>query len=144
MTPERSADIFAGMINEVVKTWHHVIANPSEAGDVFDGLIAEDATFHSPIVFTPIRGKEMVKLYLTTAAATLAGPDNGFHYVNEVVGPNMAVLEFETTVDGKYVNGVDMITCDDTGKITEFKVMVRPLQAINAVHEKMRAALARF
>ncbi|SHT27737.1 NADH:flavin oxidoreductase/nadh oxidase [Mycobacteroides abscessus subsp. abscessus] len=52
------------------------------------------------------------------------------------------MLEFESTVDGKYINGVDIITCDDAGKIIEFKVMIRPLQAINAIHEKMRAALA--
>ena len=52
-----------------------------------------------------------------------------------------AVLEFETTVGGKYVNGVDIIRCNDQGKIVEIRVMVRPLQAINMVHEQMRAAL---
>jgi hypothetical protein len=51
------------------------------------------------------------------------------------------VLEFETTVSGKYVNGVDVIRCDDSGRIVEFRVMIRPLQAVNVVHEQMRAML---
>ncbi len=51
------------------------------------------------------------------------------------------MLEFETTMRGKYVNGVDIVTCNDEGKITEFKVMIRPLQAVNAVHAAMGAML---
>ena len=51
------------------------------------------------------------------------------------------MLEFETSIEGKYVNGVDIITCDDDGMITEFKVMIRPLQAINLVHAQMKAML---
>lgn len=94
------------------------------------------------MVFTPQHGKPVTAMYLLAAFATLAGPDSGFHYVKEVLAGNQAVLEFESTVDGKYINGVDIITCDDAGKIIEFKVMIRPLQAINAIHEKMRAALA--
>ena len=64
-----------------------------------------------------------------------------FHYIKEVASGNTAVLEFEQTLDGKYINGIDMITCDDEGKIVEFKVMVRPLQAINLLHKKMAAML---
>ena len=52
-----------------------------------------------------------------------------------------AVLEFETTVEGKYVNGVDIIRCNDEGRIVEFRVMIRPLQAINLVHRQMAATL---
>jgi hypothetical protein len=54
------------------------------------------------------------------------------------------MLEFETTMDGKYVNGVDIITCDDDGAIVEFKVMIRPLQAVNLVHGAMKAMLERL
>ncbi|OHU30883.1 hypothetical protein BKG76_04005 [Mycobacteroides franklinii] len=128
------------MINNVVETWHGIIsgANPEALND----LLAEDATFYSPVVFTPQQGKQITAMYLLAAFATLAGPDNNFHYTKEVLDGNTAVLEFEATVDGKYINGVDIITCDDAGKIVEFKVMVRPLQAINLLHEKMRAALA--
>ncbi|MBB4854844.1 ketosteroid isomerase-like protein [Mycobacteroides chelonae] len=128
------------MINDVVETWHGIIsgANPEALTD----LLAEDAVFYSPVVFTPQQGKQVTAMYLLAAFATLAGSDNDFHYVKEVLDGNTAALEFESTVDGTYMNGVDIITCDDAGKIVEFKVMIRPLQAINLLHEKMRAALA--
>ncbi|AMT70062.1 nuclear transport factor 2 family protein [Mycobacteroides immunogenum] len=128
------------MINNVVETWHGIIsgANPEALND----LLADDVVFYSPVVFTPQHGKPVTAMYLLAAFATLAGPENGFHYAKEVLAGNQAVLEFESTIDGKYINGVDIITCDDAGKIVEFKVMIRPLQAINAIHEKMRAALA--
>ena len=55
---------------------------------------------------------------------------------------NQAILEFETTIDGKYVNGVDIVTFNDEGKISEFKVMIRPLQAVNIIHLQMQNMLA--
>ncbi|MUM15707.1 nuclear transport factor 2 family protein [Mycobacterium sp. CBMA271] len=127
------------MINSVVETWHGIIsgANP----EALNGLLHDDVVFHSPVVFTPQRGKAVTTMYLMAAFATLAGSDQDFRYVKEILDGNSAALEFESTIDGKYVNGVDIITCDDAGKIVEFKVMIRPLQAINAIHEKMRAAL---
>ncbi|MGH3723849.1 MAG: nuclear transport factor 2 family protein [Mycobacterium sp.] len=128
------------MINNVVETWHGIISGATP--EALDELLADDVAFYSPVVFTPQRGKAITTMYLLAAAATLAGPDNGFHYVKEVLDGNTAALEFEATVDGKYVNGVDIITCNDAGKIVEFKVMIRPLQAINLLHEQMRAALA--
>ena len=98
--------------------------------------------------------------YLTAAGGTLGGeggtvtatitvddsddPGGGFRYVKEILQGHHAMLEFETTVEGKYANGVDIITCDDDGLITEFKVMMRPLQAINAVHAQMKAMLERL
>ena len=119
-----------------------------------DAILHEDCTFLSPIVFTPQQGRDVTKLYLTAAGSTLGGSDGdvtdaistgssegGFRYVKEVLQGHHAVLEFETTVEGKYANGVDIITCDDDGMITEFKVMMRPLQAINAVHAQMKAML---
>ena len=92
------------------------------------------------MVFTPQRGKEITTLYLAGASRLLGGGD--FRYTKEVLAGNTAVLEFETSVDGRYVNGVDIITCDDTGRIVEFRVMIRPLQAIQAVHEQMGRLLA--
>jgi len=82
-------------------------------------------------------------MYLRAAAQTLPGdPIHGaFHYTKQVLAGDVAVLEFETTVEGKFVNGVDIIRCDDTGRIVEFRMMIRPLQAIHAVHEQMRAML---
>jgi hypothetical protein len=111
-----------------------------------DDLLADDVVFYSPIVYTPQRGKSTTKLYLQAALQTLpgdatAGDDNRFRYTKQVIGVDTAVLEFETTVDGKYVNGVDIIRCDASGRIVEFRVMLRPLQAVNIVHERMRAML---
>jgi hypothetical protein len=96
--------------------------------------------FHSPVVHSPQRGKQLATLYLT-AAVHVFGNDT-FHYVREVVGSRDAVLEFQVEVDGITVNGVDMIRWNDAGKITDFKVMLRPLKAINLMHQKMAAMLA--
>ena len=119
-----------------------------------DAILHEDCVFLSPIVFTPQQGREVTKLYLTAAAGTLGGDDGevstavsgdgargGFRYVKEVLQGNHAVLEFETMVDGRTVNGVDMIRFNDADRIVEFKVMVRPLKAMQVVHEKMAAML---
>ncbi len=141
-------------IERCVADWHLHLRGGLAGG--LDALLHEDCVFYSPIVFTPQRGREITKLYLTAAGATLGGDAGtvqeaiggesagGFRYVNEVLQGHHAVLEFETEIDGKYANGVDIITCDDEGLITEFKVMFRPLQAINAVHEQMRAMLERL
>lgn len=136
-----------------MENWHRHLRGELPGG--LDAILHEDCTFLSPIVFTPQQGREITKLYLTAAGGTLGGDGGGgvtdalaspstaggFRYVKEVLQGHHAVLEFETTVDGKYANGVDIITCDDDGLITEFKVMMRPLQAINAVHAQMRAML---
>ena len=90
------------------------------------------------------------RLYLGAALQTLPGEqpsagsgesDRGFRYTKQVLAGDTAVLEFETTVDGKYVNGVDIIRCNDEGRIVEFRVMIRPLQAVNLVHQQMKAML---
>jgi len=141
------------MIEEVVAKWHLYMRGQLEGG--LDSLLAEDCVFYSPIVFTPQVGKEITKLYLTAAGQTLPGDkpsdessdsskDGKFRYVKEVMSGNTAVLEFETTVEGKYANGVDIITCNADGLISEFKVMFRPLQAINAVHRQMGAMLEKM
>jgi hypothetical protein len=110
--------------------------------------------FFSPIVFTPQVGKEITKMYLMAAGQTLPGENSNsgetkddstkFRYTKEVLDGYTAVLEFETTIEGKYCNGVDIITCNDQGKIIEFRVMMRPLQAINAVHRQMGEALEKM
>ena len=87
------------------------------------------------MVYTPQRGKAVTKQYLEAASRTLAGA--AFRYTKQVLSGDTAVLEFETSVEGKHVNGVDIIRCDDAGRIVEFRVMLRPLQAIQAVHERM-------
>lgn len=140
-------------IHACIERWHATTRRELDLDDV----LHPDCVFLSPIVFTPQRGRDITKAYLAAAGATLAdpvdepgaggfgdGPGGPFRYTTEIRQGHHAMLEFETEVDGKYVNGVDIITCDDDGAIVEFKVMIRPLQAINAVHAQMMAALERL
>ena len=144
------------MIEQVVADWHRHLRGELPGG--LDALLHDDVVFYSPIVFTPQEGKAITTLYLQAAAQTLPGdtaaqateddpeatserPAGAFHYTKQVWSGDTAVLEFETTVEGKHVNGVDIIRCDDDGKIVEFRVMIRPLQAVNLVHEQMRRML---
>lgn len=140
------------MIRTVMDNWNAHLRGEYPGG--LDELLHEDCVFWSPIVFTGQRGRELTKLYLGAAGNVLPGDesatpsatssdagDGTFRYVKKVLDGNHAVLEFETTVDGIAVNGVDIITCDDDGKIIEFKVMIRPLKAINKVHEQMAAMI---
>ena len=134
------------VIDDVLARWHLHLRGELPGG--LDELLDHDVVFYSPIVFTPQEGKEITKQYLQAAAATLPGTDGpggsgggGFRYTKEVAAGDTAVLEFETTVQGKYVNGVDIIRCNDAGRIVEFRVMIRPLQAVNIVHDQMRKAL---
>jgi len=122
---------------DTVATWHKIVANHDVAG--LASLLADDAVFHSPVVHSPQRGKALTQSYLTAAFGVFVNPS--FHYVREIVGEHDAVLEFLVQIDGVSVNGVDMIKWDDAGKIVEFKVMLRPLKAINVVHLKMAAML---
>ena len=118
---------------EAIRRWHDLVER--NALDELDSLLADDAVFLSPIVHTPQAGKALTTMYLTGAAHVLF--NDTFRYVREVVGEWDAVLEFEAVVDGIQINGVDMIRWNDAGQITEFKVMLRPLKAIQLVHQKM-------
>ncbi len=118
-------------------TWHRLVATQDAAG--LDALLAPDCVFHSPVVHAPQRGHALSRMYLGADFQVFFNPT--FHYVREVVDGHHAVLEFEVTIDGIIVNGVDMITWNEAGQITDFKVMLRPLKAINLIHEKMGAML---
>jgi hypothetical protein len=141
------------VIEQVVERWHAHLRGELPGG--LDELLADDVVFFSPIVYTPQEGKAVTKMYLEAAGQTLPGdePSSGssgsggagapgrFRYTKQVLAGDTAVLEFETTVEGKYVNGVDIIRANDDGRIVEFRVMLRPLQAINLVHAQMKAML---
>jgi hypothetical protein len=130
------------VIEQVVERWHRFVTGGSP-GEL-DGLLADDVVFYSPIVHTPQRGRDITTAYVRAAAEALLG-DGGraaFHYTKQVLAGDVAVLEFETTVHGKFANGVDIIRCDEEARIVELGVMIRPLQAVNAVHESMSALLA--
>jgi len=137
------------MIEEHIKQWYDFTHGNFPGG--LDTLLADDIIFYSPVVFTPQEGKELAKLYLMAAGNTFGGDDakkNGdiedssFRYTKEVLSGNQAILEFETKIEGKYVNGVDIISFNEDGKISEFKVMIRPLQAVNIIHMQMQKMLA--
>ena len=106
-------------------------------GPLLDSLLSEKVVFHSPILHTPQVGKALTKQYLVAALGILL--NDSFRYVREVSNSRDAVLEFRVEVEGLIVNGVDMIQWDETGQIVEFKVMLRPLKAINLIHQKMAA-----
>ncbi|MGP0029794.1 MAG: nuclear transport factor 2 family protein [Acidimicrobiales bacterium] len=139
------------MIESVVAKWHAHLRGELPGG--LDALLDDDVVFYSPIVFTPQRGKKMTALYLAAAAQTFPGDRatssskstadsaRSFHYTKSALSEDVAFLEFETTMEGKYVNGVDIIRCNDEGRIVEFRVMIRPLQAVNLVHQQMAAML---
>lgn len=120
-----------------LSTWHDLVASRNVKG--LGALLADNVVFHSPVVHTPQVGKAVTTQYLGAAFHVFF---NGtFKYVRAVTGPRDAVLEFQVDIDGIAVNGVDMIKWDDEGKIVEFKVMIRPLKAINLIHQKMAAML---
>jgi hypothetical protein len=139
------------MIEQTMRQWFQYLKGELPGG--LDELLHDDVVFYSPIVFTPQRGKAITKLYLEAAGQTLPGDEpigstgpgaassGGFRYTKQVLSGDTAVLEFETTIEGTYVNGVDIIVCDDEGRIVEFRVMIRPLQAVNLVHRQMAATL---
>jgi len=156
-------------LGRALSVWHEFLAGDRSA---LERVIADDAVLHSPVLFKPQHGKDLVVMYLTGASMTFVGSakpgqdasgddttdggateartfkhpsggewDGRFRYVRAIHGERDAVLEFETVMAGKYVNGVDLITCNDDGLITDFKVMVRPQQAVEAVREMMFSAL---
>lgn len=123
-----------------VERWHDYMKAPSH--EALWAMLHPDAVFESPVVHTPQRGREIVFKYLASAGVVLGG--TGFRYVGEWTAPNSAVMEFEQVVDGVHVDGIDMITWNDDGQITHFKVMVRPLKAVNMVHQKMGEMLQKM
>jgi hypothetical protein len=102
--------------------------------------LADDAVFHSPVVHTPQAGRDRAFAYLDAAGHVFAG--SGFDYKRIIVDGNVAVLEFTAAIDGIHINGIDMIEWNDAGAIVDFKVMVRPLKAINLIWQKMAETLA--
>ncbi|MCW5669528.1 MAG: nuclear transport factor 2 family protein [Hydrogenophaga sp.] len=125
------------MAHTVLDTWHDLVRTRHASG--LRDLLADEVVFHSPVVHTPQTGKAVTTQYL--AAAFQVFFNASFRYVREVVGPRDAVLEFQVEIDGVTVNGVDMIRWNEEGRITDFKVMIRPLKAINLIHQKMGAML---
>lgn len=120
--------------------WHAYMKSGGDAA-MLSALLADDAVFHSPVVHTPQAGKTKVMAYLLAAAKVLG--NDSFRYVRELVDGEEACLEFTAELDGIHINGIDLISFDSAGKINDFKVMVRPLKAVNKLWELMGAQLAK-
>ena len=120
---------------EVINRWHDMMSGSSHDGLL--ELLAEDCIFWSPVVHTPQRGRDITYLYLSAASQVFGGD---FRYVSEMIDGSRAVLEFTCAIDDIQVNGVDIIQVRNR-QIIEFKVMVRPLKAVNKVHERMMSML---
>ena len=125
------------MAMTTLATWHDLVKTRNPKG--LDALLADDVVFHSPVVHTPQAGKAVTVQYLSAAFRVFF--NESFRYVREISGPRDAVLEFQVDIDGISVNGIDMLKWNDDGRIVEFKVMIRPLKAINLIHQKMGAML---
>ena len=123
---------------DMSKKWHAVALSSNE--NAISALLHEDAVFESPVVHTPQRGKPITVKYLASAGKVFS--NTGFHYVGEWEGKNSLILEFNAEINGIKIDGIDMITWNDDGLITNFKVMVRPLKAMNMLHQKMGEILA--
>ena len=117
--------------------WHALVGARDASG--LDALLADDVTFHSPVVHTPQRGKQIAMQYLCAAIEVFGKPS--FRYVRELAGERDAVLEFEVEIDGLQVNGVDMIRWNDDGRIDDFKVLIRPLKAVLGIQQMMAALM---
>lgn len=121
-----------------VAAWHDYMKSGGDP-DLLSAQLADNAVFHSPVVHSPQEGKAKVMLYLLSAAKVLG--NDSFTYVREVVEGHDALLEFTCEIDGILINGIDLIRFDEDGKIIDFKVMVRPVKAVNKLWEMMAAQL---
>lgn len=121
-----------------VAAWHAYMNSGGDAA-LLSAQVADDAVFHSPVVHSPQEGKAKVMLYLLSAAKVLG--NESFTYVREIVDGQDALLEFTSVIDGIHINGIDLIRFDNDGKIIDFKVMVRPVKAVNKLWEMMAAQL---
>ena len=116
-----------------IKIWHEVVKSGEIA--MLDNILDENCIFYSPVVFSPQKGKEATKKYLTAAAVVFA--DDSFKYTKELISSRLACLEFELILNEININGIDIISWNEEGKITEFKVMIRPLKAVEIIHKYM-------
>ena len=126
------------MTMTTLDNWYDYVKSRDRA--VLWDALHPDAVFESPVVHTQQRGRDITFKYLSSAVKVLGGPS--FAFVGEWRSDTGAVVEFEGEIEGIKINGVDIITIGDDGRITKFKVMVRPLKAVNLLHRLMGEQLA--
>jgi|TARA_Y100000022_G_scaffold35102_2_gene28382 hypothetical protein len=127
------------MENPIIK-WHEVVKNRDY--NLLESILADDIIFYSPVVYTPQKGKQLALQYLMAASEVFNS--SSFKYDKEVIGSSNASLEFSLTLDNTDINGIDLISWDESGKILEFKVFIRPLQGVNMIHKLMQGMLESF
>lgn len=127
-------------MTDPVHRWHAYVDSRDPAD--LSAIIAEECVFESPVVHSPQVGKAITEKYLLSALQVLN--NDSFRYEGEWRADRSAVLEFACEIDGIRINGVDMIWWNEAGLITRFKVMVRPLKAINMLHQKMGEMLMKM
>ena len=120
-----------------IKAWHEIVKSGNTEN--LSSIIDSDCIFYSPVVFTPQKGKELTIKYLSAAALVFG--DDSFKYIKEVINEKNACLEFELKLNGIEINGVDLISWNDKNKISEFKVLIRPLKGVQLIHELMGGTL---
>ncbi len=125
---------------KALQHWHKVMSTGD--AQLLSKLLTDDVVFHSPVVHTPQKGKKITMAYLLAASKVLGG--DGFTYVREIIGQENFVLEFKKEIDGILINGVDIVAFNENDQITDFKVMVRPLKAVNMIHQKMGEMLMKM
>ena len=125
------------MSSNPIKKWHQVVREKDFK--LLEDILDESVVFYSPVVFTPQEGKKITLMYLSSVAMVFNV--DSFSYTHEIIDGNMASLEFELELEGIHINGLDLITWNKDQKITEFKVFIRPLQGLNALHKLMGRAL---
>lgn len=128
------------MESHPIEAWHELVGRRDPTG--LDSILADDVVFHSPIVHTPQRGRAVTAMYLTAAFEVFM--NDSFRYVRDLRSDAEAVLEFNAEIDGVEVDGVDIVSFDADGRIVEFRVMVRPLKAIETVHRRMGELVQRM
>ncbi len=126
------------MANSPIARWHELVEKQDIS--IFDDIFHDDCVFYSPLVFQPKEGKALTKQFLMAAARMFNDADH-FTYVKEVIDENSAVLVFHSKIDGIFIEGIDMITWDENGLITEFKVFIRPMKGIMKVASTMQKQL---
>jgi len=113
------------------------VAAESKDIELMTETLREDVVLHSPILFRGFEGRDVVGQVLTHVAATL----EGLTYVDELIGENSVCLRFKARVGDRELEGIDFLELDDDGKVIELTVFMRPLSAINAFNEQMKARL---
>lgn len=120
-------------ISETIEQWHKMVDEKdlSKLGD----FLSEEAVFRSPMAHTPYPGKMAVYFALSNVIEVF----ENFTYHREFISEtdNSAMLEFTADVSGKSLKGVDIITFNEAGLITEFEVLIRPMSGLSALAEQM-------